>query len=158
MKTYAAIIAAAFSILILTGEVAAREPLKPGPGDKCPVCGMFVAKYPDWVAEIIFSDGAVFYFDGAKDLFKFYFNLDHYQPGRSAGAIGDIYVTEYYDMELIGAKKAWYVVGSDVYGPMGRELIPLKTRDDALQFLKDHKGSRVLSFDEITPAVIRKLD
>ena len=46
--------------------------------DKCPVCGMFVYKYPDWTAEIIFEEGAVFYFDGAKDFFKFYFNLRYF--------------------------------------------------------------------------------
>ncbi len=29
------------------------KPIKPSPKDKCPVCGMFVAKYPKWVAEIV---------------------------------------------------------------------------------------------------------
>ena len=39
---------------------------------------MFVYKYPDWLAEIIYNDDSVEFFDGAKDLFKFYFNPDKY--------------------------------------------------------------------------------
>jgi copper chaperone NosL len=26
------------------------SPLVPSTGEKCPVCGMFVARYPDWIA------------------------------------------------------------------------------------------------------------
>ena len=32
----------------------------PGPRDICQVCGMFVAKYPDWIATILFADGHKF--------------------------------------------------------------------------------------------------
>jgi copper chaperone NosL len=134
------------------------KPIKPSKEVKCPVCGMFVYKYPDWVGEIIFKDGGVDFFDGAKDLFKYYFNLKKYNPGKTHGHIAAIYVTEYYDMKLIDGKKAFFVVGSDVYGPMGRELIPFVTRVDAEQFKKDHGGKRILSFDEISPSIIRKLD
>lgn len=38
--------------------------------DKCPVCGMFVYKYPKWVAVIEFWDGSSHFYDGAKDMFK----------------------------------------------------------------------------------------
>jgi nitrous oxide reductase accessory protein NosL len=37
-------------------------------------------------------------------------------------------VTDYYRVQRIDAHKAYYVVGSDVLGPMGHELIPLETR------------------------------
>ena len=67
---------------------------------------MFVAKYPDWLAQVSFRDGAVYFFDGAKDLFKFYFNLKKYQPKRSASEITAVFVTEYYDLEPIAAKGA----------------------------------------------------
>jgi len=35
---------------------------------KCPVCGMFVAKYPDWTASARFKDGTTYYYDGPKDM------------------------------------------------------------------------------------------
>ena len=119
---------------------------------------MFVYKYPDWVSQIVFSDGSVFFFDGAKDFFKYYFNLEKYNPRKTAADISAVFVTEYYDMDLIDGKKAVYVIGSDVYGPMGKELIPFKTREDAEQFKKDHGGTLILTFEQVKPAVIEKLD
>jgi len=41
---------------------------------------------------------------------------------------------------------------------MGRELIPFKSRSDAGEFRKDHKGKAVLGFNEITYAAIKGLD
>jgi len=151
----------AFSVLLfLAGTATAGEkgPVKPSKDEKCPVCGMFVAKYPDWVGEIIFTDGSVTFFDGAKDLFKYYFNLDKYNPKKSLADIDAIYVTEYYNMKLIDAYNALYVIGSDVYGPMGRELIPFETREDAEVFMKDHKGKRILKFREISLKKVMRLD
>ena len=144
----------------LAGSGSAQEGNQPKPSkkDRCPVCGMFVYKYPDWVARIAFMDGHVAFFDGSKDLFKYYHNLSAYDPQRTREHIKDIHVTEWYDMRLITAQKAFYVIGSDVYGPMGRELIPFRTRKDAETFKYDHKGKRILTFEEVTPVVIRQLD
>ena len=146
-------------ILSLSCAVAAEiEPRQPSKKDKCPVCGMFVYRYPDWVGQIIFKDGSTAFFDGAKDLFKYYFNLAKYNPKKIVKDIAIIYVTEYYDMKIIDAKTAFFVVGSDIYGPMGRELIPFVSKADAEAFKRDHKGKRILRFEDIKPAVIKKLD
>ena len=72
--------------------------------------------------------------------------------------IAFIYVTDYYDMTLIDGRKAWYVVGSDVYGPMGRELMPFAQETDARCFMKDHSGKKMIRFEEVTPDVIKGLD
>lgn len=129
-----------------------------GPGDKCPVCGMFVAKYPGFATRIRFVDGAVVHFDGAKDLFTYYFNLKRYASGRKAENIAAIWVTNYYDVKPVEARSAWFVAGSDVFGPMGKELIPFAKESEAREFLKDHKGKAVLRFREVTPAVLRSLE
>ncbi|MBI4773230.1 MAG: nitrous oxide reductase accessory protein NosL [Deltaproteobacteria bacterium] len=133
-------------------------PSKPSAKDKCPVCGMFVAKYPDWTAQIVHKDGTRVYFDGAKDLFKYYFNINKYDSKKSRSDVASIWVTEYYDLRLIDGFKAYYVMGSTVYGPMGRELIPQKSKEEADEFMKDHGGNRVLTFDKVTPEMVRKLD
>jgi nitrous oxide reductase accessory protein NosL len=153
-------IAALGAVLLIIGAGLAetKEPVKPSKKDKCPVCGMFVYKYPDWLTEIIFKDESVDFFDGAKDLFKYYFNLRKYRPGKNKKDIAAIYVKEYYDMKLIDARRAFFVIGSDVYGPMGHELIPLANEEDARTFMKDHKGKRILRFEEITPREIEQLD
>ena len=140
------------------GEKAEYGPLKPADREKCPVCGMFVAKYPDWTAQIIFKDGQRMFFDGAKDMFKYYFNVKKYNPQKTKDDIIGIYLTEYYDLDFIEARKAYLVIGSKVYGPMGRELIPFAGEADAQQFMKDHSGKRVITFDEVTPKIIEKLD
>ncbi len=131
---------------------------KPGPRDTCPVCGMFVAKYPAWVATALYQDGHAHHFDGAKDLFKYLNDLPKWAPGHELKNIALIGVTEYYSVSLIDAHKAYFVVGSDVLGPMGHELIPLETLEDAKEFMKDHKGVRILRFDQIDAALPEKLD
>ena len=119
---------------------------------------MFVAKYPDFIAGIKFKDGTLAFFDGAKDMFKYYFDLKKYNPNKKQADIDSIRVTDYYDLAVINGLKAFYVVGSDVYGPMGRELIPFSREADAREFLKDHKGKSLLGFQEVTPALIQTLD
>ena len=61
-------------------------------------------------------------------------------------------------MTFIDGFKAFYVVGSDIYGPMGRELIPFEKEADAREFMKDHKGNRVLKLISVTPDILKSLD
>lgn len=145
-------------IAVSLAWAAEHKPVKPSPKDKCPVCGMFVAKYPDFVAQVIFQDGSYAVFDGAKDLFKYYLNLKKYAPAKRVEDIAAIYVTDYYSLELIDGPQAWYVVGSDVYGPMGKELIPFSKESDARGFMKDHKGKSLLRFKDVSVELIRGLD
>lgn len=134
------------------------RPLKPAPENKCPVCGMFVAEHMDFLAEIVFKDGACAFFDGAKDMFRFYFDMAAYVPSRSVADVAAIYVTDYYSLTLVDGRLAFYVVGSDVVGPMGRELIPLAAEREASTFLKDHKGRSVLRFSDVTAETVRDIE
>lgn len=130
----------------------------PGPKDKCPVCGMFVHKYPAWTVAIRFTDGSHAWFDGAKDLFIYLNNLSRYAPDRKQAMISAIEVKDYYSLKLIDGRTAFYVTGSNVYGPMGHELIPLAKLAEAQEFLKDHAGKRIVRFHEITPALLKTLE
>lgn len=126
-------------------------------GAKCPVCGMFVAKYPDWTATARFKDGTTSYYDGPKDMFSHYFDTARYTPGKRQIDIVAMAVKEYYSLAMIDARTAFFVIGSDVYGPMGNELIPFSTEKDAASFKLDHKAKRILRFNEITRQVIQAL-
>lgn len=119
---------------------------------------MFVAKYPDWVGEIIYQDGTVLFFDGAKDLFKFYFEPHKFKSNKQSQDIKAIYVKEYYDLSFIEATKAFYVIGSDVYGPMGLELVPFKSEKDAKEFLRDHQGKKIITFNDIDLSLLKSLN
>jgi nitrous oxide reductase accessory protein NosL len=137
------------------GEVG---PVVAGPRDKCPVCGMFVARYPEWLAAVRFADGTHAVFDGAKDLFRFLAAPGEYAPQRSAAEVRAILVTDYYAVRQVDARTAWFVLGSDVLGPMGHELVPFEAERDAREFMADHHGRRLLRFGDVTPAVLRELE
>lgn len=115
---------------------------------KCPVCGMFVHKYPKWVASIQ-TKNHTHYFDGVKDMMKFYFNPSKFAHNHGKEDFNNIVVTDYYSLSSLNAKEAFYVIGSNIYGPMGEELIPFKTKEKAEKFSNDHFGKKVLKFDEI---------
>jgi len=131
--------------------------------EKCPVCGMFVYKYPRWAAQIFYKDENKthkFSFDGVKDMMKFYFNPSQWGSYKYAikENISQIAVTDYYAQKKIDATKAYYVIGSDIYGPMGHELIPFESFEDAKTFKKDHYGTKVMKFNEIKEDGVYKLD
>lgn len=146
-----------FVFFCATPVAAAQKPVNPSAQDKCPVCGMFVSKYPEWYSEIIFRDGSRVFFDGSKDMFKYSLNVKKYSPSRTSNDIDSLYVMEYYSVSLIDARSAYYVIGSDVMGPMGKELVPFSTKEDAAAFTKDHKG-RIIRFKDITEAVLKEVD
>lgn len=114
---------------------------------KCPICGMFVAKYPQWVA--LYDGEKKFYFDGVKDMMKYAF-------ARKLSS-DKLYVSDYYKLSKLEATKAFYVIGSNVYGPMGSELIPFATQEEAQNFARDHNGQKVIAFDEITEVLVKSL-
>jgi len=163
MQTFArTIMIMALTLVVLSTGPGAADTAPPAPvtatkTDKCPVCGMFVAKYPDFLAQIIYRDGSYALFDGAKDLFKYLFNIKKYHPDKERSEIAAIYVIDYYQMKSIDARTARYVVGSDVFGPMGRELIPFQQQAEAKEFIKDHAGKQLLGFEEITPELVQGL-
>jgi len=159
MQRRALILFLAASLLPATvvGQGAAKPP-RPGAKDLCPVCGMLVSKYPNWVATIVYKDGHAHHFDGAKDMFKFWFEPAKYAAGHRREDMAAIWVTDFYNLRPVDARKALYVVGSDVLGPMGHELVPLASREDAADFLKEHKGRRILSLEQVTRDLPFRLD
>ncbi len=150
--------AAVFAIVVLVcgvgGTAAGIEPPSPGPEDRCAVCGMFVEKYHPWVATVVFADGAQVFFDGPKDLFRYLLDLEKYQAQDRT--IAAVFVTDYYRVRFVDAKTASFVLGSDVMGPMGGELVPFETSQEAETFAQDHGGQEILAFDQITLEKIPK--
>lgn len=127
---------------------------KVGEKERCPVCGMFVAKYDAWISQIVHDNGDVFMFDGVKDMLAFYFEPEKY--GAKAGiSSGALWVKDYYSREWIDGRKCFYVIDSDVYGPMGHEFIPLSSIEAAENFKNDHHGKEILRFEEISLELVK---
>jgi len=152
IRKLTAVFAMAAFMCGVCGTTAAAEPRAPGSDDRCAVCGMFVEKYHNWVATIVFADESQVFFDGPKDLFRYLLDLEKYRAQDRT--ISEVFVTDYYRVRFIDAKTAFFVLGSDVMGPMGGELIPLEKREEARTFAQDHGGREILEFNDITPEKI----
>jgi nitrous oxide reductase accessory protein NosL len=126
--------------------------------DRCPVCGMFVHPYPKWITQIQFKDGSHHSFDGMKCMCRFVINSEKYDASKKREDIKLILVRDYYTLEFILHDTAFYVAGSDVFGPMGHELIPFDSEKNAATFLSDHHGVKIFRFQEINSELLDKLD
>ena len=139
------------------GAALAPPPVeKVGPREKCPVCGMFVARYSEWITQLHLADGKVHFFDGMKDLLAYYFQPEKF-GGKADGKVLAIWAKDYYTLQWINGHDAYYVIGSGVHGPMGHEFIPLDSEEKARTFLRDHKGEKILRFNEISSDLVAEL-
>ena len=151
------------SLVLVSGFILAsvpansveKKPVEIKKTDKCQVCGMLVAGYTNWISQIVFKDGTYAAFDGPKDMFRYYLNIGKYNPSKRQSDILAIYVTEYYSAKPTEAQGLFYVQGSDVNGPMGFEVVPIATMGKAREFMKDHKGKKILKFDEVKAGDVR---
>lgn len=123
---------------------------------RCPVCGMFVAKHQQWQAQVRMTDGTTAAFDGVKDMMAYYFAPQDF-GAKKVQVVGDVAVQDYYSQAWTDGRAAVYVLGGDILGPMGLELIPFSGRAGAENFSKDHGGTKILKFSEITPELIESL-
>lgn len=115
---------------------------------RCDLCGMRVDPSSGWRAGGRGSDGAELTFDAPKCMFRY-----HHQRG----GVREPWVIEYYSQARRPAPELFYVLGSDVRSPMGRDLVPVHGRDEAERFARDHHGERVLAFDEVSAAIVEEL-
>ena len=122
---------------------------------KCPVCGMYVSKYPKWAAFMRIGEKK-YYFDGVKDMMKYYIFDGDFIYDRSK--ISEIIVSDYYTLEKIPAREAIYVPDSNVFGPMGHELIAFKSKKSAKTFMAEHDAKEMILFDDITDKIVMSLD
>jgi nitrous oxide reductase accessory protein NosL len=109
---------------------------------------MDVAKNPRWVAGFSFDDGRELLFCSPRCLFAW---------REQERAAGSVWVTEYYTQRRLPASELFFVVGSDVVGPMGAALVPVRGADAAEQFRLDHGGERVVRLSEIDVELLRSL-
>lgn len=142
-------------LFILLPQFTFAQPAElDNPDERCPVCGMMVAKYTQWQAQLQYGE-KVLWFDGVKDMMAYYFSPTSY--GGKNQSPDNIYVKDYYSQNWIDGQKAIYVTGSEVLGPMGHEFIPFSSQDAAQSFSKDHKGKNIMLFDDISEALVKKM-
>lgn len=110
---------------------------------RCATCGMVVPEDSGWRA-----GGEGLAFDAPKCLFR---------RVHREGPVEGAWVIEYYSQERAPAGELFYVIGSDLESPMGRDLVPVRGREAAERLREDHHGESVLSFDEVTAEIVEAL-
>ncbi|HER62410.1 MAG TPA: hypothetical protein ENO11_00325 [Desulfobacteraceae bacterium] len=119
--------------------------------DTCVVCGMYPAKYPQHNCQIWAMDGGTLHFCSTQCMVNF--NADPAKFIKEPVQAKMAWVTLYSDGMYESAYGAYYVVGSKVDGPMGREAIPFKFKKNAEEFVGVN-GGKIVSFPQLTPGLV----
>ena len=129
-----------------TGKI--KEPTEK---DTCTVCGMPPANYPKHHSQIWAMDGSTLHFCSTQCMVNF--NADPLKYVKEPTKTKMAWVTLFSDGMYESAFGAYYVVGSQVNGPMGKEAIPFKLKNDAEEFVKTN-GGKIVNFQQLTPQLI----
>ena len=121
---------------------------------------MQVYKSPAWVAKVVTNKQKEFFFTSPKSVLEFYYTPKKWAEAEvnSPEDIKNIIVTDYKTGKAIDAKYAFYVYGSNKISYAGDDLPAFKSIDDAKYFMKNNKGRRVLSFDQLSKGLIELLN
>lgn len=123
-----------------------------GKNDKkhqCTHCGMPTQEFPKWQSSLTTHRGE---HRTCSPRCMFFSVLE-----GEVKDIKSIKVKEYYEQKDLDAKKAFYVIGSDIIGPMGKDFVPFATKADAEEFMLDHKGRKILTFEQISLKTIEEV-
>lgn len=118
---------------------------------ECTVCLMFPARYPAHKCQVMSGDHDVYHFCSTQCLFTFLEDPRQYAHKDVAPAL--IWVVDHTDGSWISGRTAYYVVGSNQWGPMGYEAFTFERLADAQKFLQ-RNGGTVLLFKDMS---IRKI-
>lgn len=123
----------------------------PSPESRCMVCGMYPARYPGHRCQVATADGKHHHFCSSQCLVQYTANPKEYQ--KNPAKIKSIWVTVYPDGGYEYAMGLYYLVGSGILGPMGKEALPFRSKTAAEESAKENGGT-VLRFKALTPAKI----
>lgn len=112
---------------------------------RCKHCGMRIDPASAWRADLVGEDGKVTSFDTPRCA------LQSWRSGTTPAKT--IRVQEYYDRQTRDGNELRFVVGGDVVGPMGPDLVPVDPARSS-KFIQDHGADRALRLDEITSQVL----
>jgi|GEM_PF-330069 len=157
-----------------SGDGEAPDPVTLTTDDSCDVCGMVIPNHPGPSTEIFYADQQPSghdnpaRFDSTWEAFEYDFDRDW--------TVEAFYVTDYSSVEwsiseaggdrlisthpeasaFVDAEDVTFVVGSEIKGAMGRDLIAFSERADAESFRDDYGGS-LTTFDDVTPETIAQM-
>jgi nitrous oxide reductase accessory protein NosL len=117
--------------------------------ERCKNCGMKIDRSSPWRAEITYANGTTASFDTPICALTVY--------ARAPGDVRSLRVQEYYDRTWRDARDVRFMIGGDVAGPMGPDLVPVEPAR-VTKFIQDHGASRGVRLEEINDALLKKLE
>ena len=93
---------------------------------ECPLCGMYPSRYPQFNCQLIFKDGTYEAFDSAAGLLVYMFFSD--KIGINPKPVERIYFKHYLNGSWLEGYKSFFVIGSEIMGPMGIEFLTCRQR------------------------------
>jgi nitrous oxide reductase accessory protein NosL len=115
---------------------------------RCRHCGMRIDRSSPWASDLIMADGATVSFDTPRCA------LTAWRTGKTLAT--SLRVQEYYERRWRAGDELRFILGGDVVGPMGPDLVPVDP-SRAVKFIQDHGADRALRLDEITPDVLNTM-
>ena len=163
--TRAILLAGLLGVSILPGTVLADDRnASPRPGlkpldesgamnisaqDRCPVCAMQVSKHPKFACAVELVNGKTFYFCGSGCMIRSWMHPEIFL-GATKAELKRSVVQDYFTGKQVSAGSVYWVAGSDVIGPMGPALVPLKDEQGLDAFKKRHGAKAVFRLSEMT--------
>lgn len=147
------------ALLLLTGcsggeeQTGARpDPVHFNAGEECHVCGMAITRFPGPKGQAFTErEQHTRKFCSTRDMFAWLLQPENASRDHTL-YVHNMAQTDWKapdDTQLIDARQAWYVVGSNRPGAMGPTLASFATETGASGFAKEY-GGEVLPFDAIT--------
>jgi nitrous oxide reductase accessory protein NosL len=115
---------------------------------RCKHCGMRIDPSSAWLSELVGEDGTITSFDTPRCA------LTSWRSGATPART--IRVLEYYDRAARDGNAVRFVIGGDVVGPMGADLVPVDPPRSS-KFIQDHGADRALRLDEVTMQVLANI-
>jgi copper chaperone NosL len=133
-------------LILLAAATVLGAACKSKPAEqRCKHCGMKIDPASAWRTELVAADGSTTSFDTPRCA------LTSWRSGKLQAS--SLRVQDYYDRRWRSGDELRFVLGGDVIGPMGPDLVPVDPAR-ATKFIQDHAADRALRLDEITMDVL----
>ncbi len=126
---------------------------EPSAESRCIVCGMYPAKYPEHRCQVMTVDGKIHHFCSSQCLVSFLAKPGEYL--KKDVKIKSVWVTIPQEQSCEYAAGLYYLAGSSITGPMGKEAIPYRSKAKA-EAAAGKYGGKVVRFDKLTPQLIKQ--
>lgn len=117
--------------------------------DRCPVCAMKVRRHAKFASAIQLHDGTTYYFCGTGCMIRSWRHPEVFLNVPPSSLFRPL-TQDYFSGKPLDARKAWWVAGSDIIGPMGPALVPLGKESDISVFRKRHGAKTIFRLHEMT--------